>query len=162
MSMLVDASLTPGVTGAGSSPLPPDPNNLGPSSSAALVAVLLVPASTLPPWTSPVAVSVLAATSSSAFSTAPNSDSSAVLLGEDAESEDDDDETVVLCVICQDPLVHDNAEVEVLPCGHVFMPHVLDIGWKHIHTMLDVVPYASNLLLLKIRTTDDEEDVEVL
>jgi hypothetical protein len=130
MSMLVDASLTPGVTGAGSSPLPPDPNNLGPSSSAALVAVLLVPASTLPPWTSPVAVSVLAATSSSAFSTAPNSDSSAVLLGEDAESEDDDDETVVLCVICQDPLVHDNAEVEVLPCGHVFHAACVRHWWE--------------------------------
>jgi len=32
----------------------------------------------------------------------------------------------------------------------IFMLHVLDVGGMHIHTMLDVVPYASNLLLLKI------------
>jgi hypothetical protein len=29
-------------------------------------------------------------------------------------------------------------------------PHVSDVGGKHICTVPDVVPYASNLLLLKV------------
>jgi len=159
--MLIDASLTPGVTGAGSSPLPPDPSNLGPSSSAALVAVLPVPASTLPPWSSSVAVSALAATPTSAFSTAPSSVSVAALLSQDVEFKDDDNETVVLCVICQDPLVDDNAEVKVLPCGHNFHAACVRCWW-------DAYPYHARCCAICKQpatfenTTNDEEDIEVL